>query len=508
MRPPPPGAWRRAHLGAMLDERGAGSGWPRCAAGQLDGDVLRDAPAVHHGDAVRQVHRLGDVVRDEQHRGAARAAHVQQVVLQLFARDRVQRRERLVQQQQRRLQDQGARQRDAALLAARTAGAGNAARAPTRPSCASSCCALSISRCASGDAAARPAAARCRARDATPAAWATGTRSPAAGPGASSSAPRRRMLAFVGHAAARPPVSARWSCRSRCARPGNGTRPRRTSQSTSRTTGGQPGKVKPTSLQREEAHGGLLVRIRRAAVGRALGRLLDLDHAHQVQQVEAAVVMPAGFGRRHRADRRDARHAGAAQELGQSDTARPARRRGPRSAGRRGAARSARPRRRADPPRPPGCCGCRRWARVAAPRRHRRRPRRRRHRRSTRCRSPPACAVPPTGASRRRRPRPPVPARGAESAAAGWPVRSPGTARTRAARPGRRARRRTRAANSSPAARSARRRARPAAPSPAPRCASSAARPIRPKPNLWPYGRKRVVTGTCARICASASLPP
>ncbi|MNI36071.1 hypothetical protein D3C73_901110 [compost metagenome] len=72
---------------------------------------------MHHRDTVAQVHRFADVMGDEQHGGIAQATHAQQIVLQLAARDGVQRGERFVQQQQGRFKDQRPRQRHAALLA-------------------------------------------------------------------------------------------------------------------------------------------------------------------------------------------------------------------------------------------------------------------------------------------------------------------------------------------------------------------------------------------------------
>jgi hypothetical protein len=93
-----------------------------------------------------------------------------------------------------------------------------------------------------------------------------------------------------------------------------------------------------------------LLRVRRQPVGRALGGLFDLDDAHQVGQVEAAVVVPAGLGLGHGAERRDAGDAGLAEPLGQPvqlDGSWPCRW----SAGTRRAARPAARRRRAHPPR-------------------------------------------------------------------------------------------------------------------------------------------------------------
>ncbi len=75
-------------------------------------------PGQQH-DAIGEIDRLGDVVGDEQH-GAARALpHAQQLVLQAGARDRVERAERLVEQQQVGIDRERARQGDALALAAR-----------------------------------------------------------------------------------------------------------------------------------------------------------------------------------------------------------------------------------------------------------------------------------------------------------------------------------------------------------------------------------------------------
>src|SRR4051794_40071623 len=63
-----------AHLGAMAAERVAVAGGGAARFADVDADVPHDAPAVHDGDSVGQVNGLGDVVRDEQDRGAPRAA--------------------------------------------------------------------------------------------------------------------------------------------------------------------------------------------------------------------------------------------------------------------------------------------------------------------------------------------------------------------------------------------------------------------------------------------------
>ena len=72
-----------------------------------------------HDDAVGQVDRLVDVVRDEQDRDPELVAHPQHEVLEVAAGLRVDRGERLVHQQDRRLVGERARDRDALLHAAR-----------------------------------------------------------------------------------------------------------------------------------------------------------------------------------------------------------------------------------------------------------------------------------------------------------------------------------------------------------------------------------------------------
>ena len=77
--------------------------WSRCG-GQVDGQVGDDARrgAGQHEHPVAEVDALVDVVGDQQHRAAVLAAHPQQQVLELGPGLRVDRRERLVHQQQRR----------------------------------------------------------------------------------------------------------------------------------------------------------------------------------------------------------------------------------------------------------------------------------------------------------------------------------------------------------------------------------------------------------------------
>ncbi len=79
---------------------------------------LLDPAGVHHRDAVRQRERLGLRVGDEHERDADVALQADQLDLHLLAQLRVERAERLVEQQQARPVDESARERDPLLLAA------------------------------------------------------------------------------------------------------------------------------------------------------------------------------------------------------------------------------------------------------------------------------------------------------------------------------------------------------------------------------------------------------
>ena len=76
-------------------------------------------PCVHDGDAARERHRLVLVVRDDDERRAELVLEVRELELRVLAQIHVERRERLVEQQELRPLDKGARKRDALLLAAR-----------------------------------------------------------------------------------------------------------------------------------------------------------------------------------------------------------------------------------------------------------------------------------------------------------------------------------------------------------------------------------------------------
>lgn len=79
---------------------------------------MRHAAGRHHRDFVGEIDGLADIMGDEERGGAAERAEPQQIVLQLLARQRVERGERLVEQQQVWITNQRAGDGDAALLPA------------------------------------------------------------------------------------------------------------------------------------------------------------------------------------------------------------------------------------------------------------------------------------------------------------------------------------------------------------------------------------------------------
>ncbi len=82
------------------------------------GDLQQPA-AVHHRDAVGERHRFGLIVRDVDHRRPGARVEAGEFVLHRGAQVHVEVRQRLVEQHQRGLGDQAARERDALALAAR-----------------------------------------------------------------------------------------------------------------------------------------------------------------------------------------------------------------------------------------------------------------------------------------------------------------------------------------------------------------------------------------------------
>ena len=163
----------------------------------------RMRPSVEHEDPVGEHDRLVDVVGDEQDRRAVARAQVAQQGVHPDAGERVERAERLVEQQQLGVADQRPGQRDALLLAAGQLARPGRSR-PARPTSAS---------------AARPRRRASRPRRprvtlSRPAATAA-----AGGPGRRRRAPaaRRRRPCRRRRGRARRAPAAACSCRSRCA---------------------------------------------------------------------------------------------------------------------------------------------------------------------------------------------------------------------------------------------------------------------------------------------------
>ena len=76
-------------------------------------------PLVHHGDPIGERHRFGLVVRDVDHRRAGALVEARELLFHRCAQMHVEIGERLVEQHQRRLGDEAARECDALALAAR-----------------------------------------------------------------------------------------------------------------------------------------------------------------------------------------------------------------------------------------------------------------------------------------------------------------------------------------------------------------------------------------------------
>ena len=103
----PAGAARNASRTSVIFLKNSPSSRVVIAASvaEVDRDHIGDAarPRRHHDDAVRQVHGLWDRVRDEHHRRAGLGTDAQQLGLHVLAGHLVERPERLVHQQQRRM---------------------------------------------------------------------------------------------------------------------------------------------------------------------------------------------------------------------------------------------------------------------------------------------------------------------------------------------------------------------------------------------------------------------
>ena len=214
---------RRARFEQRLEQRpDARIGRARQLARRVE---LRDDALVEHADARRQRERFGHVVRDDDDGLADLRLDAPELAVQLGARDGIERAERLVHQQDRRIGGERARDADALALAARELAA------PARSR---------IGRRAAGR---RGAASRRRARRCAPrpsrAAAARPRRSPrpscgerGRSPGARSrsgvaarrdsssrvSRPSTITVAAVGHDQAVDRASGACSCRRRCGR--------------------------------------------------------------------------------------------------------------------------------------------------------------------------------------------------------------------------------------------------------------------------------------------------
>ena len=79
---------------------------------------LHDAPVAEQHEPAREERRLGEVVRDEHHRLAELAEDAAQVLLQVGARERVERAERLVEEEDLRLEEERAHEPHALRLTA------------------------------------------------------------------------------------------------------------------------------------------------------------------------------------------------------------------------------------------------------------------------------------------------------------------------------------------------------------------------------------------------------
>lgn len=80
--------------------------------------ILFEPAAAEDSDLVRHLHRFVEIVRDEDDRLADLPLHLQELLLDGFAVDRIDRPERLVHQHDRRIGRKGAQNADTLLLAA------------------------------------------------------------------------------------------------------------------------------------------------------------------------------------------------------------------------------------------------------------------------------------------------------------------------------------------------------------------------------------------------------
>ena len=114
------GAQRLAHLGDEREEARVLARLERPRLRQVDLDHPRDPPRPgrHHDHARREEHRLRDRVGDEDDRALRLRPDLEQLPVQALAGHLVERAERLVHQQERRVERERAGDRDALLHAA------------------------------------------------------------------------------------------------------------------------------------------------------------------------------------------------------------------------------------------------------------------------------------------------------------------------------------------------------------------------------------------------------
>ncbi len=103
--------------------------WRRAIAGRT---VRDDCAAAHHHDAVREQHGFHHVVSDHHGGEPHRVVKVAHLRAERIARDRIERAERLVHQQDRGLRGERARDADALLLAHRERAQAGACRTLAR----------------------------------------------------------------------------------------------------------------------------------------------------------------------------------------------------------------------------------------------------------------------------------------------------------------------------------------------------------------------------------------
>ena len=104
--------------GAVLTNKRADELIGRFRQQLIRGGALHDLALSEDGDPVAQLQRLIDIVADQHHGFLQLALHLKKLVLNRLTVDRVDRAERLIHQQHRRIGGEGADNADALLLAA------------------------------------------------------------------------------------------------------------------------------------------------------------------------------------------------------------------------------------------------------------------------------------------------------------------------------------------------------------------------------------------------------